>query len=165
MPECAMKRMALLPILLLSGLSIAATPQEILTKRYKDFNTNILKGDSKAMSSWLQGNCTAKFTYTSYQKSKFNRDGYLNGILSQIAKTNTVLKSTTTIRSLQKTGDSIVATVASDFKGIVIFDSRKLVLTDQSVTYDTWVLVGKDWKLSKIVQVNADTQMQQDAGG
>ena len=160
MPECAMKRLALLPFLFCSALGLGATPQEVLAKRYKDFNTNILKSDSKAMGVWLKSYCTGDFSYTSYQKNKFNRDGYLTGILGQMARIEKVLKSTATIRSFKQTGSTIVATVASEFKGIVAMDTKKLVLTDLGVTYETWVLAGKEWKLSKIVQVNADLHMQ-----
>jgi len=164
MSQCAMKRLSILPVLLLPFLSMAATPQEIISKQYKEFNKNILKSDARAMTAWLQRNCASKFTYTSYQKKKFNRDGYLSGILQQIAKTSQVLKSTTTIRSFEKLNGTIVATVASDFNGIVAFDSRRLIITDQSVTLETWTPVGKEWKLKKVVQVNADTQMHQEGG-
>jgi hypothetical protein len=164
MPQYAMKRLAMMPILFLTCVCLATTPEEILTKRYKEFNTNILKGNSKAMTNWLQNNCTDKFSYTSYQKHKFTRDGYLSGILSQIAKTGKVLKSNTTIRSFQKSGDTIVATVASEFKGVVNFDTVRKTIIDQSVSYDTWILVGKEWKLSKIIQVNADLQAEPEGG-
>jgi len=162
MPQCAMKRLAILPILSLSCVCLSSTAEEILTKRYRDYNTSILKGDSKRMETWLKSFCDSKLTYTSFHKNKFGRDNYISGVLAQIAKTNQVLKSTTTVRSFKKTSDSIVATVASDFKGVVVFDSRKLTLTDQSVTFETWIRAGRDWKLQKIVQVNADTQMKQD---
>jgi len=159
-----MKRLMALPILLLTASCLASTPKEILTKRDKQFNDNILKGDGKAMTTWLNGYCPKSFTYTSYQKNKFDRAGYINGFIQQFQSTNKVLKSTLTIRSLDQKGATIVATIATDFKGIVTIDSRHLTLTDQGVTLETWTLVGKDWKLQKVVQVNADTQMQENEG-
>jgi len=159
-----MKRPAVLSILLLTCVSLAATPQEILTKRYKQFNKNILKSDSRAMTTWLNTYCGRSFTYTSFQKNKFTRDGYMTGIMQQFQNTNKVLKSDLVIRGFEKKGASIVATIATDFKGIVIIDTKRLTITDQSVTLETWTPVGKDWKLQKVVQVNADTQMQQDEG-
>jgi hypothetical protein len=164
-----MKRLSALPILLLATAGFGShrfgpTPQEILAKQYKDFNSYILKSDSKGISAWVKNHCAAKFAYTSYQKNKYNRDGYLQGLIQQMTATTKVLKSTLTVRAFDRKADKIVATVATDFKGIVVFDTRRLNLTDQSVSYDTWILSGKEWKLQSVVQVNADTQMQQDDG-
>jgi hypothetical protein len=154
-----MNRLALVGLIALAGTWGAATPQEILTKRYKEFNTDILKGDAKSMTAWLHRNCGSHFTYKSYQKAVFDRSTYISGVLQQIGQTSKVLKSTTTVRSFKKTGATIVATVASDFKGVVVFDSKRLILTDQSVTFETWAIERGEWKLQNTVQVNADTQM------
>ena len=164
MPQWDMKRLASLPLLALAAISLGATPQEILTKRYQQFNKNILKSDSKGMRAWIESNCASKFTYTSYHKAKFDRGGYQNGILGQLAQTTKVLQSTLQVREFKRTGTTIVATVATEFKGLVVFDSRRLTLTDQSVTYETWQQSGSDWKLVKVIQINADTQMHQEGG-
>ena len=132
--------------------------------RYLEYNKDILHGDSKAMTKWLNANCSAAFSYTSFQKNSYGRSDYINGVLQQIAQTNKVLKSTLTVRSFSRKGKTIVATVASDFKGFVVIDSKRLTLTDQSVTLETWEQFNNDWKLKKVVQINADTQMQQDEG-
>ena len=159
-----MRRLALFSVLLLTTGAFASNPEEILRKRYKDYNTLIVRGDQRGTTQWVSSNCEKTFTYTSYQKNKFSRTGYLSSLLQQIDNTRKVLKSTTTVRSIKKSGRTFVVTVASDFKGIVSIDSRQLTLTDQGVTLETWEPVGADWKLKTIVQVNADTQMQQNEG-
>lgn len=157
-----MKHPATLAMMILALPCLAATPQDTLRKRYQQYNEIILRSDSKSMNEWLQRFCSTKFSYTSFQKTKFDRKTYIAGLLGQIAQTNKVLKCTTSVRNLQVTRNSIVATVASEFKGIVVFDSKRLTLTDSSVSYETWNLVGNDWKLQKVVQVNSDTQMHQE---
>ena len=159
-----MKRLVVLPLLLIASLGLATTPEDLLKRRYIEYNKNIVHGDSRAMTKWLNSNCSGAFSYTSYQKNAYKRGDYINGVLQQISQTNKVLKSTVTVRSLSKKGKSIVATVASDFKGIVVIDSRQLTLTDQSVTLETWESINNDWKLIKVVQVNADTQMHENEG-
>jgi hypothetical protein len=159
-----MKPLATVAACLLPLCALAATPEQILTKRYKEFNRCILKSDTKGITGWVNTNCTKTFGYTSYQKSKFNRETFLSGLFQQIDKTSKVLKSELIIRGFEKHGSSITATISMDFKGIVNFDNRHLTLTDQSVTRETWNYIGKDWKLVKVVQVNADTQMQQEEG-
>ncbi len=159
-----MKPLATAAMILLPLTVLSATPEQTLTKRYKEFNRCILKGDSRSITTWVTGYCTKGFNYTSYQKNKFNRDTFLSGLLQQIDKTAKVLKSDLVIRGFEKHGSTIVATVSMEFKGIVNYDSRRLTLTDLSVTQETWAYVGKDWKLQKVVQVNADTQMQQEEG-
>lgn len=159
-----MKRLVVLPLLFIASLSLATPPEELLKKRYVEYNKNILHSDSRAMTKWLNAYCTGAFSYTSYQKNSYKRGDYINGVLQQISQTNKVLKSTVTVRSMAKKGKSIVATVASDFKAIVVIDSRQLTLTDQSVTLETWESKNNDWKLIKVVQVNADTQMHENEG-
>jgi len=165
LPAChnlTMKQPATLALLILAVFSQAASPQDTLRKRYQDYNAIIQKGNSRAMNEWLQRYCAPKFSYTSYQNTKFDRKNYIGGVLRQISQTSKVLKTSTTIRDFKVSKNSIVATVASEFKGLVAFDSKKLILTDNSVSYETWNLVGNDWKLQKVVQVNADTQMHQE---
>jgi hypothetical protein len=157
-----MKHTAPLALLILATSCFAAGPQETLKKRYQAYNTCIQKGDAKGMGEWLQKYCSPKFTYTSFQKTKYDRATYVNGVLKQIAQTNKVLKSSTVVRNFEVSKNTVVVTIASEFKGLVAFDTRKLILTDNSVTYETWTQTGGDWKLLKVVQVNADTQMHQE---
>lgn len=157
-----MKPLATLAMLILAMPCFSSTPQETLKKRYQEYNADILKSRSKEANSWLQHYCVPQFSYTSYQKAKFDRARYISGVMQQIAQTTKVLKSEVTVRNFEVSKNTVVATVSSDFKGIVVFDGRRLIITDQSVTYDTWTRIGKDWKLQKMVQVNADTQMHQE---
>ena len=159
-----MKRLVLMSLVLIYAVGFAASPEELLKKRYFEYNRNILRSDGRAMTKWMNTYSTSDFTYTSYQKNTYKHSDYVTGLLQQIAQTNKVLKSTLMVRSFKKSGKDIVATVATDFKGVVVVDSRKLTLTDQSVTFETWEFVNHDWKLKKIVQVNADPQMHEDEG-
>ncbi len=164
-PHCAMKRLALPLLLSLALPCLGSTPQEILTKRYKDFNSIVARRDPLAMKAWVTSNCGPKFSYLTYHKRQYDRDAYMNQLLAQMAKTSQVLKSTTTVRSFQKAGNGVMAVVASDFKGVIAVESGKSILTEQSVAYETWMPVGKEWKLQKVVQVNEDVQMSSEAEG
>jgi hypothetical protein len=159
-----MKRAASAALFVLISLCSGSTPQVLLSQRYKQFNSYIQTGDAKSMSSWLERNCAGKFSYTSFQKAKFDRAGYIAGVLGQIKQTQKVLKSLMAVRSFQRTGNSIVATVASDFKGQILYDTRKLIITDQSVTNETWFLVKKEWILRSVVQVSNETQVHDEDG-
>ena len=157
-----MTRLALASILLFTALPPEPGPKDALAAKYKQFNLLIQKGDHAGAVAWIKNTCMPKFTYTSYQKNKYDRPGYLAGVQQQIQSTSKVLVSTMTLRTVEKKGDQWVAIVASDFKGIVTIDNRRMTLIDKGVVTDTWTKSGKEWKLVKSVQVNADTQMQQE---
>lgn len=157
-----MFRLAGLPIIFLAALCAASPPQDAIKAKYRDFNKCLLKGDSRAMGAWLQANCAANFSYVDYRKKKYDHDGFVNRLLAQMAKTSQVQKSATTVRTFAKAGSSLIATVAFDFKGLVSIESGRTTLTEQSVDYETWVQLGRAWKLQKIVQVNEDIQMSHD---
>ncbi len=111
------------------------------------------------MTGWVNSNCSPKFSYTSYQKNTFGREAFLKGMVETFAKTTKVLNSSVTIGAIKAGKSKIVVTIDSDYKGQLVFDGKTLTLTDHSETVDTWLLTGKTWKLTKMVQVKSDTQM------
>jgi len=154
-----MATLALAPILILTALAPAPTLKDTFESKYKQFNSSIAKGDQSAAAAWIKNNCSSKFSYTSYQKHKYKLDEFASGVAQQIQTVSKVISSSMTIRTVEQHGDQAVVIVVSQFKGIVSIDSRRMTLTDASVSSDTWTKSGKDWKFLKSVQVNADTQM------
>ncbi|MDR3688653.1 MAG: hypothetical protein P4L46_04680 [Fimbriimonas sp.] len=150
---------SLIAIILVSSVPL---PKEVIAAKYKQFNAIYLKGNRTAMDAWIKGNCLTGFAYTSYHKTKYSRDGFRASILQDMANTSKVIQSTLVVRQVQKQGTAQSAIIASEFKGNVVIDSRRFVLTDKSVDTDTWVQVGKDWKLKQRVEVNEDMQLQPD---
>lgn len=81
-------------------------------------------------------------------------------VLQDMENTSKVINANLIIRSVDVKGDQATAIVASTFKGTVNIDSRRFTLTNASVESDTWSKIGKDWKLTKRIQVNNDMQLQ-----
>jgi hypothetical protein len=155
-----MIRLALSPILVIFAVFSAPNPKEQLIAKYKQFNAIYQKSDRVSMDSWIKSNCISKFSYTSYHKVRYSKEGFRNSVLQDMQSTTKVIKSTLVVRSVEAHGDHFVAIIVSDFKGNVSIDSRKYVLSDQSVETDTWIQEGKDWKIQNRVQVNEDMQLQ-----
>ena len=155
-----MNCLALAPILVISAVLGTPTPKDVLTSKYKQFNVSYAKGDRTAIEGWVSSNCVSKFSYTSYHKTKYSKEGFKSSLIQDMQNTVKVITSTLTVRSVEAHGDQQVAIIASEFKGTVLIDSRRYTLSDQSVDTDTWTKAGKEWKLVKRTQVNADMQLQ-----
>ena len=152
--------LALAPILAVSLVTHTPSPKEVLIAKYKQFNTSYLKSDRNGIDAWVKNNCQPKFSYTSFHKTKYSLDGFRTSLTQDMQNTTRVISSTLTVRSVQAKGQQQIVIIASEFKGMVNIDSRRYSLSDQSVDTDTWVKQGKEWKLQKRVQVNADMQLQ-----
>ncbi len=149
-----------MPILAITAGHASPTPKEVMQAKYKAYNVCFVKRDEPGILAWIKTNCLAKFSYTSYHKTRYSLDGFKSSVLQDMRNTQKVISSTLTVRSAEQKGNELVVIFASEFKGTVNIDSRRYTLSDQSVSTDTWVKSGKDWKISKRIQVNADMQLQ-----
>jgi hypothetical protein len=162
MEDLAMLRKFLLLSLLLAAASAMGNDLEALLRaRYTALNDAILRRDSKAAEQWVAKFCTPSFLYISKDKHRWDRRGFRQGLLDQMKMTQKVAKSVIRLGKPQIAGAKATVSFANDFEGTVKFDGREFRLVDSTVTSDVWVKVGNDWKLSRVSQTKADTQMYQ----
>ena len=155
-----MSLLAVLPIIVLVHGQRSAGPKDLIATKYKQYNAAYLKKDKAGIESWIQGSLASKFTYTSYHKTKYSREGFRMSVLQDMENTTKIISATLVVRSVDLKGDEAAAIIATTFKGNVNIDGKRFTLTNQSVESDMWVKTGKDWKLAKRVQINNDMQLQ-----
>jgi|GEM_PF-1720672 len=160
MSHYAMTVLAAVPFLLVLQGKQAQSPKDIISVKYKQYSTAYSKNDRSGIEGWIRTNLGSAFTYTSYHKTKYSREGFRMSVLQDMENTSKVINANLIIRSVDVKGDQATAIVASTFKGTVNIDSRRFTLTNASVESDTWSKIGKDWKLTKRIQVNNDMQLQ-----
>jgi hypothetical protein len=162
MKDLAMIRKSVLPcfcLLSFAPLAPAGDLHSQLDKRYQELNAHLKSGNGGGVEAWAKRYCTPSFTYQSKDGHVYKLQAFLKGLKEQVRATKKVSHSTISVGAISMKGSSFALTTKSDFKGLVNFDGRNLTLVDKSETTDTWVRSGNDWKLAKIVQTKADTQM------
>jgi hypothetical protein len=151
----------LFALFVLAALAPAQDLQKILNDRYQELNRAITRSDSDAIKRWVERHVTTDFSYKSMDGHTFNRDQFLKGLQDQVKTTKRVISSSMRPERPSVRNNSATIEVKADFKGIVTLQTRDFTLTDESVTSDTWVRVGNDWKLKGSLQTKSKTQMYQ----
>lgn len=162
MEDLAMLR-KFLPLLLLLAPTISKAEDlaKLLEARYHALNNAIVRRDGKAAEQWVAKYCAPNFLYTSKDKHRWDRKGFRQGLLDQIKLTQKVEKSTVKLGKPKVDGKRATITFRNDFQAMVSYDGRALTVTDKTETEDVWVKAGSDWKLVKVTQTVADTQLYQ----
>jgi predicted lipid-binding transport protein (Tim44 family) len=143
----------------LVALGPGADPKPTLVARYRQFNEAAARNDGAKMVAWYQRFAAPSFRYTSKDGNGFDRPAFLKGLRDQAKTIQKPLKSLLTVKRVEVNGKTAVATVATEFEGLIRFDQATLRLVDKSTTRDTWTLTKGDWRLTRSVQTQADTQM------
>ena len=160
MEDLAMLR-KFLPLCLLLCASFAGAQDlgKLLKSRYEALNNAIIRRDSKAAEQWVAKYCASSFLYTSKDKHRWDRKGFLQGILDQMRLTKKIAKSVVSVGKPSLKGSRLEIVTKSDFEGVVSYDGKDLSLVDKTETKDVWIRSGSDWKLSAVTQTKAETQL------
>lgn len=149
----------MLALLLVAPIAAHADLKADLQAKYRQLDQALARKDVRAVEAWVATNTTADFSYVSHDKHLYKRDAFLQGLREQIAATRKVSKSSVTVLQAKAKGASVAAIVGTQTSAVMNVDGQALRLEDKSRASDTWVKVGKGWRLKQSVQTESETQM------
>lgn len=138
---------------------VATDPKPVLETHYRQYNEAVIKNDGKAMAAWYDRFAGPKFTYLSKSGNTYQRKDFIAGQIDQAKSIKKAVKSTFKVIRVVSKGNVATAIVTTDFEGLAKFNGGVLRLVDKSTMRDTWTEGKSGWRLTKSVQVQADTQM------
>ena len=137
----------------LAAVGFAAISSSDLRSEIKDMNAQMgnamRRGDMKAITAIIKAGCTKDFSYVEAGKSS-NMDQMLTNMKAGLSAMKTT-SAKASLLTLKEKGSNAVATEKHEVAGIMTDKNKKthrIVFIGTST--DTYVKVGKEWKMSKM---------------
>jgi hypothetical protein len=130
----------------------AADANSDFLKFCKDMAKKTDAAFAKRDTAFFDKMSTDDFTYTEMGQQQNKKDALKQ--MKAMFKTSKTIDSKTTVKSSKVTGNTGVCQCVGTFKAVMMMPNDKKYHKMTGTEYDTqtWVKVGKTWKLSKIVQ-------------
>ena len=139
----------------------AENPSAVIAGYYASLNAAYKANSFQKLRQWFTTYTSSGFTYTSFQRQTFKREPFITGLKDQVKAIQSVSVQTINLGKGTRTGDTFKVQTSGTFEGVVIFDGKPLLMTDNSESADVWIRESNTWKLLSVKVTKEDVQMRE----
>ncbi len=153
------KYIVFVPILALAALAGAMTLRSEIQDWSSKVNKAMIKKDFKTINALMKKTTTSDFVYTNAEGS-MTLDQMLAAMKGGLAGLGEISSATTTLVKLTESKTAATAICLNSLKATITGKDKKAHKMSYSSKFtETLVMVGKDWKISKMISADEKTML------